>query len=1022
MATLAETITRVSDAVATVPTPDRSPSHSRKHLPTVHQTRPSPTQLPPRIPAEPRFSDGERPRRIANLAALATQRLRPREPLHTVRYIAQVDIDGWMFRRTKVGQKINMFVVLEATTLSILRNKSGPPRYQLNVRRTPVTVHVEECEMHILLQGAVSRKDRLLRLHIPSEQEAQRWFYALENAINSHITDYYTFGKTLGSGAYGDVMLAYDVRTNERRAVKIIQRGRNMKSQEHLEREIQVMKTISHPNIVNTYQIFDLKKTIYIVMEYVPGGDLFDFVAQYESLRESQASQIIRSLFTAIEFLHRHSIVHRDLKPENILCVNRSWPLEIKVTDFGFASFLDPANDEDNTMRTQVGTAYFMAPEIVLNKGHGPPVDSWACGVILYTILTGRLPFAGKNTKQYFDNVIEGRILFPNMLWKGISEDAVSLVKGLLNVDPNKRLTPLGALQHKWVMASNAPENTIRRDRSNLHSKRRRLFKARKAIIAVAMANKFKATIPQVVDKVGDSTKKVVTGIEQGVKKTADGVGGGIKKTANGVKKVSENIGEGTKKVAEEIGGGTKKVADGIAGGTKKVAEGIGTGVKKTVDGVETGARKVGEGMKKTGDGIGTAAKKTAEGVGVGLRKTGEGLEVGIKKTADGVKKTADGVGQGLKKTGEGIGDGFKKTAEGMKKTADGVGHGLKRTGEGIGDGLKKTADGVGQGLKKTADGVGHGLKRTGEGIGDSFKKTADGVGQGLKKTADGVGHGLKKTGEGIGEGLKKTADGVGQGFKKTGEGLKRGVEIVRRDRSRDGDTDRHVPSASSQSGSAPTSGKRKPLFRRRARTSRSTSNFSESESERREENEETPLPDVVVEAPLRRVLDDKDALPPSRSVLSHGTEASSDTKRSSSEYFSAVEEHSSTEEGWSRSKSHSADKGPRPAPCISEIRSDKDRLSGDCHVKHIAVPADTPESPNPPLKEFSNASSGSCGANRPNLPPLSGITLGLSDDRMTERMDSDDVFSTKLDPPTSLQRTAAMLLTTSQSPALDTP
>ncbi|CAN8062729.1 unnamed protein product [Agarophyton chilense] len=978
MTTLAETIACVSDAVATVPTPDRSPSHSRKHLPAVDLNRPSLTQRPPLGLSESRLSNADRPRRVANLAALATQRLRPREPLHTVRYIAQVDIEGWMVRRTKVGQKINMFVVLESTTLSVFKNKSGPPRYQVNVRRTQVDVHLPECEMHIILQGVVSGKDRLLRLHIASEQEATRWKYALDNAVNSHITDYYSFGNTLGSGAYGDVVLAYDVRTNERRAVKIIPRGKNMKNQEHLEREMQVMKSISHPNIVKTYQIFDLKEKIYIVMEYVPNGDLFDFVAQHESLRESQASQIIRSLFTAVEFLHRHSIVHRDLKPENILCVNRGWPLQIKVTDFGFASFLDPTNDEDNTMRTQVGTAYFMAPEIILNKGHGPPVDSWACGVILYTILTGRLPFAGKNTKQYFDNVTEGRILFPNVLWKDISQEAMSLVKGLLNVDPNKRLTPLGALQHKWVMVSNAPENAIRRDRSNLHSKRRRLFKARKAIIAVAMANKFKATIPQVVDRVGDSTMKVVNGIEHGVRKTADGMGEGIKKTANGVKKVSENIGEGTKKVAEEIGEGTKKVADGIAGGTKKVAGGIGTGVKFTVDGVEIGARKVGEGMKKTGDGLGTAAKKTAEGVSVGLRKTSEGLEVGIKKTAEGVKKTADGVSHGLKRTGGGIGDGIKKTAGGVKKTADGVGHGLRRTGEGIGDGLKKTADGVGQGLRMT--------------------------------------------GGGIGEGLKKTADGVSNGFKKTGEGVKRGVDIVRRDRTRDSDTDRHVPSASSQSGSIPHSGRRRPLLRRRARMSQSASNTSESGNPIQEENIEPPLPDVQAEPPLRRVLDDKAALPPNRSTHSEGIETYSDGKRSSSEYYSAVEEHSSTEEGWA--KPQGAEKRPSPGPCISEIRSDKDRSSVDCQVTQKMVLSDTPmkpESPSSSKKNFSNASSDRCRTNRPNLPPLSGITLGLWDDRMTERMDSDGMFSSSLDPPNSLRRTAAMLLPTTQPPLFDT-
>lgn len=517
-----------------------------------------------------------------------------------------------MVKRLKVGAKANMFVVLEATTLTIFKNKSAPPRHVLNVRVTPVKVDLNRCELRIFLPAHGPGKDKLLRLHIRSQEESYKWKHAIDSALNSHITDYYTFGNALGSGAYGEVVQATDVRTNETRAVKIIPRGNNMKSREHLECEIECMKSISHPNIVRTYQIFDLKEKIYIVMEYVAGGDLFDFVAQHDCLTETQGSQTIRSIFQAVEYLHRHSIVHRDLKPENILCVNESWPLQVKVTDFGFASFMDPSNDSDNTMRTQVGTAYFMAPEIISNTGYGPAVDSWACGVILYTILTGRLPFPGKNTTEYFHNVLKGQPLFPSILWKGISPDAMSLVKGLLNKDPKKRLTSLGALQHRWISSPDSYGNEIRCDRSNLHSRRRRLYKARKAIIAVAMANKFKATIPQMVDKVGDGTKKVAEGIGQGVKKTADGIGEGLKKTGEGVKKVGDGIGEGT----------------------KKVAGGIGTGVKKTVDGVETGAKKVGEGVKKTADGIETGFKKTGEG----FKKTGGG----IKRTVEKVKIDRD--------------------------------------------------------------------------------------------------------------------------------------------------------------------------------------------------------------------------------------------------------------------------------------------------------------------------------------------------------------------------------------------
>lgn len=623
---------------------------------------------------------GDKPKRIANLAAMATNVLRMKDnhsKNHVVRYIAQVDKDGWMIKRNKMGGRIDMFVVLEGTILSILRNRAGPPKFTLNIRTTKYRVDIERRELQLKLSSSdAGGKEKWFRLQVQNQDECYAWKHALESAVNSDITDYYEFRATLGSGAYGDVVEAIDVNTNEKRAVKIIKKGTNMKSREHLNCEIDVMKSISHPNIVQTYQIFNLKRTIYIVMEYVSGGDLFDFVAQHDNLSEAEGSQCMRSIFQAVEYLHRHSIVHRDLKPENVLCANQTWPLQIKVTDFGFARFMDPSRVTDSTMRTPVGTAYFMAPEIIANQGHGPAVDSWACGVMLYTILTGRLPFPGKNTTEYFNNVLRGHALFPSVLWKGISADAISLVKGLLNRNPNRRLSSLGALKHKWIDSPTEFDNLIRRDRSNLHSKRRKLFKARKAVIAVAMANKFKATIPQMVDKVGDGTKKV-----------AENIGEGVKKTAVNVKKVGDGIGEGTKKVAENVGEGTKKMAGGIAGGTKKMAGGIGTGVKKTADGIGTGVKKtadgIGTGVKKTADGIGTGVKKTADGIGTGVKKTADGIETGFKKTADGigtgVKKTAGGIESGFKKTTDGIEVGLKKTGEGFRKTSENIKRGVER-------------------------------------------------------------------------------------------------------------------------------------------------------------------------------------------------------------------------------------------------------------------------------------------------------------------------------------------------------
>ena len=821
-------------------------------------------------------------------------------------------MEDWMVRRNKVGTPSNMFVVLDATTLTVYKSKAAPYRYQVNVRATPFNVDVRRTELHIYLPGAIEGKHRLLRLHISSVDRAYRWKYALESALHSQITDYFTFGESLGSGAYGEVVEAFDVLTSEKRAVKIIQRGTTMKSQEHLESEIQVMKSISHQNIVKTYQIFDLKRTIYIVMEYVSGGDLFDFVAQHSRLTETQAAQTMQSIFLAVEHLHRNGIVHRDLKPENILCVNQSWPLEIKVSDFGFSRFIDPSDDSDNNLRTQVGTVYFMAPEIIQNEGHGPPVDLWACGVIMYTILTGRLPFPGKNTREYFNNVRAGKVLFPSVLWKDISSAAKSLVKGLLNTDPNKRLSSLGALEHCWTASPSQYSNEIHRDRSNLHSRRRRLFKARKAIIAVAMASKFKATIPQVVDKVGDSTRKVASGIEQGFKKTADGVGGGLKKTADGVKRVGEEIGEGTKKVASEIGEGTKKVAGGIAGGTKKVAEGIGTGVKKTVDGVEIGARKVGEGVKKTADGIEKGVKKTAGGVGGGLKKTADGIEKGVKKTADGFEK-------------------------GMKKTADGIGGGLKRTGEG----LKKT----GEGIKNVSIQAVEFMKINGGSQTDSTPEARDGT-------------------------------------------------------------------------------RRRPVFRRRGNNQRTDTSASQDEPVYTDVSSEV----TAIEMQSRPRAIDRNLPMESASLQQLSAQSktccsdemgavSSGAQMSSSDFYSAVEEHSETEEGWKPIGKNTNDVSIE----IDDVVSGVTRPTKDSEEDVIMTDRDTPmvSFPKIDLRKMQSTEPEGVSPNfsctstvtpvyRPNLTPLSGLPVGLSDESAGPDVSMDCGSPDVSD---DLRRTAALLL-----------
>lgn len=592
-----------------------------------------------------------------------------------VKYVAQLDFQSFATRKSKVGKKISYIITLHDLLLSVFRDMSAPAKFVVNVRDAKVKINVPDKELTLMLP----EKDRRVRFFLEDQNVARQWKTALEGALHSDIADFYTLGRSIGSGAYGEVVEGFDIRTQQKYAIKIVHRTSNLKSRQHLEQEMEVMKTVSHPHIIRTFHIFNLRRSIYIVMEHMSGGDLFDFIAEHDSLTEGQAVQVIASIFKAVDYLHRQRIVHRDLKPENILCVEKKWPVDLKVTDFGFSSFLDPNLEDDNIMKTPVGTAYFMAPEILTSQGHGPAVDCFSCGVILYTILTGRLPFAGVTTNEYFNNVRAGNVKFPPSLWKGISQSAQNLVRGLLNTDPYKRLTAFAALQHNWIVGnSEFCKNAIRRDRSNLHSKNRRLQKARASVIAVAMMQKVKALhemhygldkVPDVVDAVGEGVKKTV-------EKTADGIEWSVRKTGEGMKKASDNIergvkltGEGVKRAADGIGEGVKKTANGIETGIKKTADGFEQGIKKTIDGIEVGVRKTGEGVKKT-----------AGGIEKGFKKTGEGVKKAADEIGDGVKKTADGIGNGVKKTAGGLGNGIKKTGQSVRKGGEKIRARTRRT------------------------------------------------------------------------------------------------------------------------------------------------------------------------------------------------------------------------------------------------------------------------------------------------------------------------------------------------------
>jgi calcium-dependent protein kinase len=206
------------------------------------------------------------------------------------------------------------------------------------------------------------------------------------------ITKDYQILELLGKGGFGEVKKVIHRLTRDVRAMKIIKKD---KCDENylatLTNEIKIMKQLDHPNIVRLYEIYSDSRNIYLITEYLEGGELFDLILKSKHFNENIAAKIMKQLLSAIAYCHSKKIVHRDLKPENLLIVKNN-SFEIKVIDFGLSRTFEP----NKNMYSRMGTPFYIAPE-VLKKKYNEKCDVWACGVILYILLSGNPPFNGKN-------------------------------------------------------------------------------------------------------------------------------------------------------------------------------------------------------------------------------------------------------------------------------------------------------------------------------------------------------------------------------------------------------------------------------------------------------------------------------------------------------------------------------------------------------------------------------------------------------------------------------------------------
>ncbi|XP_032579788.1 calcium/calmodulin-dependent protein kinase type 1 isoform X2 [Drosophila sechellia] len=271
------------------------------------------------------------------------------------------------------------------------------------------------------------------------------------------IEEKYNLHGLLGTGAFSEVRLAESKDSpGEHFAVKIIDKKALKGKEESLENEIRVLRRLTHPNIVQLLETYEDKSKVYLVMELVTGGELFDRIVEKGSYTEKDASHLIRQILEAVDYMHEQGVVHRDLKPENLLYYSPDDDSKIMISDFGLSKM-----EDSGIMATACGTPGYVAPEVLAQKPYGKAVDVWSIGVISYILLCGYPPFYDENDANLFAQILKGDFEFDSPYWDEISESAKHFIKNLMCVTVEKRYTCKQALAHAWISGNEASSRNI---------------------------------------------------------------------------------------------------------------------------------------------------------------------------------------------------------------------------------------------------------------------------------------------------------------------------------------------------------------------------------------------------------------------------------------------------------------------------------------------------------------------------------------------------------------------------------
>lgn len=348
-----------------------------------------------------------------------------------------------------------------------------------------------------------------------------------EGVLPSQVEFYWKLQGRLGSGTYSVVRLAtkrplpkgfHEAMPRDRpphAAVKVVSRERLTEEDlASLVEEVQILKLCNHPNVVNLVDFFVEVDHFYVVMELMRGGELFDQIAEHRhGYTERQARKWFQQIASSVAYLHSQNVAHRDIKPENILLSDDTDDATIKLADFGFAR--RGPRGRPMVLRDVCGTPSYVSPEVLKGGGHGVACDVWSLGVVLYILLCGYFPFSAKDERSLFRLIKRGKVVFDPAEWGAIGDDAKDLVRRCLTVDPKKRITAAGVLEHPWLVADDETVPDVRLEGTveqlRMFNARRKLKGAMQAVRAIARTQALVRAIQDAAEAASESSSSDVS-------------------------------------------------------------------------------------------------------------------------------------------------------------------------------------------------------------------------------------------------------------------------------------------------------------------------------------------------------------------------------------------------------------------------------------------------------------------------------------------------------------------------------